>query len=68
MQNKNGASIAPGVKERWARLAPGPLPEAEALKTTRARVRSMTPKELRQSFIAAGIYDSDGKLRRQYGG
>jgi hypothetical protein len=65
---KNGASIPPEVKERWANLAPGPLPEAAAHEATRQRIRSMTPKQLRQSFIDAGIYDSEGRLRPQYGG
>lgn len=67
MQDKNG-SVSQEVRDRWARLAPGPLPEAKALHAARERIRSMTPAERRQTFIDAGIYDSDGKLRPEYGG
>jgi hypothetical protein len=32
------------------------------------RVRAMTPKEGFQSLVASGIYTSDGKLAKEYGG
>lgn len=60
--------IDPKLKARWAKLAPGPLPEIEALRATRERVRLMTPEQLRQTFIDAGIYYPDGRLRPEYGG
>jgi hypothetical protein len=32
------------------------------------RVRGMAPKEGFQSLIASGIYTTDGKLAKEYGG
>lgn len=32
------------------------------------RVRKMTPDEGFQSLVASGIYTSDGKLAKEYGG
>ena len=48
------------------------IPSAKDLKELHervlTRVREMTPKEGFQSLIASGIYTSDGKLAKEYGG
>jgi len=61
-------SPTPEQVERWAKLAPGTLPEAEIQEAARQRIRSMTPEQIRKTFIDAGIYTQDGKLRPEYGG
>ena len=53
---------------RWAKICPRPLPEAEALRKARERVRRMTPDEFLKSVVDAGIYYPDGNLRPEYGG
>ena len=52
--------------DRWKGLQLPPLPEREAHERARARVRSMTPDEQRQSLIDAGIYTPDGALSPEY--
>jgi hypothetical protein len=62
------AEPTPEQVERWAKLASGPLPEAHAHEAARARFRALTLEQKRQTFIDAGIYFQDGRLRPEYGG
>ena len=44
------------------------FPYAEATRRAGARLDRMSPSELRQTFVDAGIATADGKLRAPYDG
>lgn len=52
--------------KRWQGYQPPELPNAEAYRRALARVRSMTPQQVFESSVRAGIHNSDGTLSDEY--
>lgn len=45
-----------------------PVPHAEATQKAVEKLRSMSPAQARETFVASGILTHDGKLTKAYGG
>lgn len=45
-----------------------PVPHAEATRKAAEKLRSMSPAQMRETFVASGILTHDGKLTKTYGG
>lgn len=54
------------IRNRWALIAPVPLPEAYDHDAARQRIRSMTAEAVKQTFVDAGIHNPDGTLSDHY--
>jgi hypothetical protein len=55
-------------KKRDSGFTPKPHANAEPHKRLMVRLRKMTPEELFQSAVEAGIYTKKGKLTKRYSG
>ncbi|MEO8903848.1 MAG: hypothetical protein ABI488_16165 [Polyangiaceae bacterium] len=62
--NRKGRSITPA--ERWAAFQPPRLPEADRLDAAIARLSHMTPEQLFQTSVHAGVHQADGTLTEDY--
>ena len=62
--NRNGRSITPA--ERWAAFQPPRLPEADRLDAAIARLSRMTPEQVFQTSVHAGVHRADGALADEY--
>jgi hypothetical protein len=51
---------------RWSGFKPPALPEADKLKRAVEVARQMTPHEVLQISIIAGIHNADGTLTKNY--
>lgn len=51
---------------RWERLDVPQLPEAQAFEAAREELRQMTPQQLRQTLVEAGIAEPTGELTPEY--
>lgn len=51
---------------RWAGFQPPPLPEADKLRSAVEAARKLTPREVMQVSIKAGIHNPDGTLTSKY--
>lgn len=47
-------------------FVPPPHPNAEVHKRVMERIKAMSPEEVLQLNIRAGIYDEEGRLRPEY--
>ena len=62
--NRNGRSITP--TERWAAFQPPRLPEADRIEAAIARLSHMTPEQVFQTSVHAGVHQPDGTLAEEY--
>jgi hypothetical protein len=51
---------------RWSEFQPPPLPEADKLRSAVEAARKLTPREVLQVSIKAGIHNADGTLTEKY--
>jgi hypothetical protein len=51
---------------RWTNFQPPALPEAAKLKRAVESARRLTPREVLQVSISAGIHNADGTLTQKY--
>lgn len=51
---------------RWAEFQPPPLPEADKLRSAVEAARKLTPREVLQVSINAGIHNANGTLTSKY--
>ena len=51
---------------RWAGFRPPELPEADKLRAAVEAARKLTPREVLQISVNAGIHNADGTLTRKY--
>jgi len=49
--------------ERWAGYRPPPLPGSAAIRSAIEKARQLTPAEVLEISVAAGIHNRDGSLR-----
>lgn len=54
------------AKARWAGYQPPSLPEAEKLRDAVEVARKLTPQQVIEISIAAGIHNADGTLTSKY--
>jgi hypothetical protein len=64
LQAHNGVTMSDAAKIRG--FTPPPHANAEVHKRIMARLAKMTPQEVFQTAVRAGIYTSDGKLTEHY--
>jgi hypothetical protein len=64
MSDSNNQAAKPAA--RWATFEPPKLPEANKLKAAVERARKMTPKQVLQVSVSAGIHNADGSLTEKY--
>ena len=63
---KTGTEQLKGSKEYWSKWVPPPHPTAESHKVAMKRLRNMTPEELLQTSVDAGVHNPDGTLTDKY--
>ena len=51
---------------RWISFQPPELPEADKLRAAVEAARKLTPREVLQISVDAGIHNADGTLTRKY--
>ncbi len=54
--------------KRWKGFAPPPRPEAERLRRASEAAMALTPEQVLEASVKAGIHNPDGTLTRKYGG
>ncbi len=59
-----GRSVTPA--ERWAAFQPPPLAQQPSIDAAIAKLNAMTPKEVFESSVRAGIHNPDGTLDAHY--
>lgn len=62
--NRDGRTTTPA--ERWAAFQPPRLAEASKLKLAVEAARKLTPRQVLQVSINAGIHNADGTLTPKY--
>jgi hypothetical protein len=62
---RNGGKKA---AKKWSKFAPPPIPQADAHAAALRAVRKMTPEQVLESSVRAGIHRPDGSLTKRYGG
>jgi hypothetical protein len=62
----NTKRTAAEAASRWAGFQPPALPEADKLKQAVESARKMTPSQVLQVSISAGIHNADGTLTQKY--
>ena len=61
---RNGRSTTPA--ERWAAFQPPRLPEADRIEAAIERLSHMTPEQVFQTSVHAGVHQADGTLSEAY--
>ena len=64
--DKKSKAADPAPASRWAGFQPPPLPEADKLRSAVEAARRLTPRQVLQVSINAGIHNADGTLTSKY--
>lgn len=62
---RNGGKKA---AKKWSKFEPPPIPQADAHAAALRAVKKMTPAQVLESSVRAGIHRRDGSLTKRYGG